>query len=343
MPRKKVDVEVPDGQHLGWSRDTDGALRAHLFDDRTNKLVGHAELFEPEDDHDYARSYDWEPSPENSPAAAQEPDEEFGLVGMLVVLGVAFAAVKGAEHLENRRAPRPARQPSKKDRKRAMKAARAARQVPVVAPVAHRPRPATPPGWLVDPWDHRWVRWWNGYGWTGHLRPRYAQASLPAAAHTGPWPHHAPAGAVPAAQTHPPVTMSRQEWQQRARAMLLARAFSEEQQRLLAHACIDDADPAVLELQRAFASLSPEQFAERVGQLVAANPAALSAAEAQFLSIFGEGSAAQPQPSHASPRQRLASRPGLAGAQSWPPGWYDDKRGRWRWWDGRQWTHHVRP
>lgn len=50
MAKKRFDVEVPDGQHLGFSRDTDGAYRAHLFDDETNDLVGHAELFEPEDD-----------------------------------------------------------------------------------------------------------------------------------------------------------------------------------------------------------------------------------------------------------------------------------------------------
>lgn len=46
MARKRFDVEIPDGQHLGFSRDTDGAYRAHLFDDETNDLVGHAELFE---------------------------------------------------------------------------------------------------------------------------------------------------------------------------------------------------------------------------------------------------------------------------------------------------------
>lgn len=50
MEKKRFDVEIPDGQHLGFSRDTDGAYRAHLFDDETNGLVGHAELFEVQED-----------------------------------------------------------------------------------------------------------------------------------------------------------------------------------------------------------------------------------------------------------------------------------------------------
>jgi hypothetical protein len=50
VARKRFDVEVPDGQHLGFSRDTVGARRAHLFDDENNDLVGHAELFAPDED-----------------------------------------------------------------------------------------------------------------------------------------------------------------------------------------------------------------------------------------------------------------------------------------------------
>lgn len=51
LAKKRFDVEIPDGQHLGLSRDTDGAYRAHLFADETNDLVGHAELFEPDEDN----------------------------------------------------------------------------------------------------------------------------------------------------------------------------------------------------------------------------------------------------------------------------------------------------
>lgn len=45
MPKQRFDVEVPEGHHLGYSRGTDGARRAHLFRDHTNELAGHAELF----------------------------------------------------------------------------------------------------------------------------------------------------------------------------------------------------------------------------------------------------------------------------------------------------------
>jgi hypothetical protein len=47
VSRISVDVEVPDGMRLGFSRDTAGALRALLFDKKTSEFVGHAELFEP--------------------------------------------------------------------------------------------------------------------------------------------------------------------------------------------------------------------------------------------------------------------------------------------------------
>lgn len=59
MVRKRFDVEVPDGQHLGFSRDSAGAYRAHLFDDATNRLVGHAELIETDDDEDASHWSDW--------------------------------------------------------------------------------------------------------------------------------------------------------------------------------------------------------------------------------------------------------------------------------------------
>jgi hypothetical protein len=51
MAKKRFDAEIPKGQHLGVSRDTDGAYRGHLFDDETGQLVGHVELIEVDEDH----------------------------------------------------------------------------------------------------------------------------------------------------------------------------------------------------------------------------------------------------------------------------------------------------
>lgn len=104
MPRERFDVEVPEGTHLGVSRDTDGAYRAHLFDD-TNGLVGHAELFAPAED-------DAEPPTEPSPvfvyiddgpdyeAEAREPSEVEKLLGSLLLLGVLVAVDKAKPHVQ---------------------------------------------------------------------------------------------------------------------------------------------------------------------------------------------------------------------------------------------------
>jgi hypothetical protein len=105
MPRERFDVEVPEGTHLGVSRDTDGAYRAHLFDDDTNGLVGHAELFQPAEDeagppedpspvyvyitdHDYAEEQD------------REPSETERLVAALLLLGALKAVEKAAPHVK---------------------------------------------------------------------------------------------------------------------------------------------------------------------------------------------------------------------------------------------------
>lgn len=50
MAEKRFDAEIPEGTHLGVSRDSNGAYRGHLFDDTTNKLVGHVELTEVDEE-----------------------------------------------------------------------------------------------------------------------------------------------------------------------------------------------------------------------------------------------------------------------------------------------------
>jgi hypothetical protein len=151
-----------------------------------------------------------------------------------------------------------------------------------------------------------------------------------------------PTAEIAAAPVDDAITMSKAEWQERVRAMLLARAFSEEQQRILSHARIADADAEMLEWQRAFNSLTPQQFSDRITLMLEANPALLTEAEARFLTMFGLGTpaaAATPelQPAHRAPA--AAPTPGAAVAA--PAGWYDNGAGQTRWWDGYRWTAHA--
>jgi hypothetical protein len=105
MPRERFDVEVPEGTHLGVSRDTDGAYRAHLFDDETNGLVGHAELFAPAEGDAAPPT---EPSPvfvyiddgPNYEVEAREPSEVEKLLGSLLLLGVLVAVERAKPHVQ---------------------------------------------------------------------------------------------------------------------------------------------------------------------------------------------------------------------------------------------------
>lgn len=100
MARENFDVNVPDGTHLGLSRDSDGAYRAHLFSDDTNKLVGHAELFEPVHDGDSSTGstsvfvYVQDDRADAAAVAreAQQRAETAKLVADLIVIGVIRVA-----------------------------------------------------------------------------------------------------------------------------------------------------------------------------------------------------------------------------------------------------------
>lgn len=105
MEKKRFDVEIPDGQHLGFSRGTDGAYRAHLFDDETNGLVGHAELFEvPADASDSPYDQYVYVSDSTGTKTGELTDEEFeellrGLVSLAII--VATLAAAAAPQLRN--------------------------------------------------------------------------------------------------------------------------------------------------------------------------------------------------------------------------------------------------
>lgn len=98
--RRRFDVDIPEGQHLGFSRDTDGAYRAHLFDDETGGLVGHAELHEVVEEAQDSASTPEQPS-YSEPIYVREPqdDDEVDVLGALVALGIVVAAARAAPHV----------------------------------------------------------------------------------------------------------------------------------------------------------------------------------------------------------------------------------------------------
>lgn len=356
MAKKRFEVDVPDGQHLGHSKDSGGAYRGLMFDDKTNELVGHAELREvrdrakkrgrsaasnePEDaaspQAGRAERHDVE-EPDSLPNCDyvtndSEPSTGWGeVLGAAVLLGVAVAAAKGLQHVHNR----------DEDGRSAQARRRSKRKARAEVSSARAGLPSTPSvasaGWYVDPYDGRCLRYWDGQAWTSHV------VMNPDVGHLAP-PALAPAQHAAVVQREPTVSMSIAEWQHRLRAMLLARAFSEDQLRLLSQARIEDASPALLDLQRALAQLTPHEISHRIQLMLEANPAALTEAEAEFLRIFGGIRTAAGQTSWAAApvieyAKGAVERGGPARA---PAGWYGDGHGRQRWWDGQRWTSHMR-
>lgn len=81
MTEKLLAVEVPEGMRLGFSQDTDGARRGLLFDEKTNKLVRHAELYEVDDDRDRSLSLDAIP-----PKGGRDADDVLQTINQLLTL-----------------------------------------------------------------------------------------------------------------------------------------------------------------------------------------------------------------------------------------------------------------
>lgn len=150
-----------------------------------------------------------------------------------------------------------------------------------------------------------------------------------------------PAAEIASAPVDDAITMSSAEWQERVRAMLLARAFSEEQHRILSRARIADAEPEMLAWQRAFDHLTPQQFSDRITLMLEANPALLTEAEARFLAMFGLDHRSVPERELQPVQRTQTPAPSAHAAFIAPPGWYDDGAGQIRWWDGHRWTAHA--
>lgn len=93
MPYEPI---VPEGQHLGASREFPGAATGHLFDDTTNRLVGHA-------------AWQWVDGPDGAPGTGYEGSqqreltaEEIELAAQLaglILAGILRGAVIAAPHV----------------------------------------------------------------------------------------------------------------------------------------------------------------------------------------------------------------------------------------------------
>ena len=104
MAEKIFKAEVPDGQHLGRAKGSDGEYRGLLFDE-DNNLVGHVGLSEVEDHGDDATDPiddPWEPS-----SSEDEVDFDELLERLQVLLDLAILLAAAAEAISVRRNPRP--------------------------------------------------------------------------------------------------------------------------------------------------------------------------------------------------------------------------------------------
>lgn len=93
MPYEPI---IPDGYHLGNSRDVSGASTGHLFEDGTNKLKGHA-AWEWVDEPEYSYTASHRPQPARQ-LTPEEMELAFELAGIIVV-GIIRAAAVTAPHL----------------------------------------------------------------------------------------------------------------------------------------------------------------------------------------------------------------------------------------------------
>lgn len=75
-----------------------------------------------------------------------------------------------------------------------------------------------------------------------------------------------------AADEAPTIPMTAEDWGSALNALLIARTMSPELWQILAHARIADADGAVIERQRAMTQLTPQEFEDRISELLKENP-----------------------------------------------------------------------
>lgn len=336
MAERLVKMSYPD--HLTPGQSKDGGLSPLLFQD--GKLSAHAALTPVDEERDLG-----------------------GLLAGLALVGLTLGAVALAHAAGEKKE-------SRREREWRIAEARRADGQPAVITA----RAAAPAGWH-DAGAGR-QRWWDGQEWTEHYQadPRHAAAPVGWyddgsgrqrwwdghlwTEHYSPAPtsmavHHreapitgatVPSTDVAPSPAHPRVSMSSAEWQERVRAMLLARAFSEEQWKLLSHARVEDADHAPLEWQRELSQLTAQQFADRINLVLEANSSqearALEAASAGWYDDgagrrrWWDGRAWTDQ----YDEEKVELMP--VAIRPIPAGWYDEGSGRQRWWDGQRWADH---
>ena len=137
MVQKLVAVEVPEGMRLGKAKDSGGGSRGLLFD-KENKLVGHAELFDVDEDHAGSRIDD---PPPRRPSDSVDPVEAIALALKFVEIVIELAPLvhglwvnTGAPSAAKAKAWAAAKRATRREAKRAAKAGPKAKAQIVAAP-----------------------------------------------------------------------------------------------------------------------------------------------------------------------------------------------------------------
>lgn len=237
--RKRFDVEIPDGRHLGFSRDTGGAYRAHLFDDETNELVGHAELFEPEEDEwgesSLELAYEWT---DQSVERDYSLDDLAEALANLVALGILIAAAPHVRGWWNEKV------------------------LPTVKSTSAR---------------ITWV--WKRVARSRPVEEEIVTGELV----TAERPRAESSNDVDLALQKLRIEMSSAEARQRFVAAIVAKAFADEQLRLLRAASIEDGEDSA-ELDMALKELTPERVQDTINWMLENDPALL---DRETLAEFG--------------------------------------------------------
>lgn len=149
-------------------------------------------------------------------------------------------------------------------------------------------------------------RWWNEKAvptaktaWkrvAAHRKPKEGMAAATSSSVSRPV-FVASATGVEVAMAESKVSMNGAEWALRFRAMLAAGAFKEEQWRILSNARIDD-EYSVVGAQSTTNQLTPQQFTERIKQMLEANPSLLEEeTSTELVRVFSARSTSSIDPS----------------------------------------------